>query len=617
MHSSPDQPFAHHALDALRAGNLDRAAAQITQALAMPRVTADTFVLAGMIESQRQQFAEAELHLKRALELNSEHIEALIVLSKVYEAIHRNLEAVEIAEAAVQLNAEDADLWEHLGQLLLRHSQIAQGLFALERSVDLEPTNPRRLRLLADTQMAHGRELNGAETLLKLDKVVPANLQLKIALARVLMMHGRFSESIVIAQQALAIDGLSQPANLLLALALAESARGSEAYTYLRRAVKLNPNDGLAKAALGYWYQEEGRFTESVSMLESAIDLVPDHGFAYYNLLRARKATELDGELWTSLHERVQRPDLPLRDRTYLNYALAKGHEDLGEYEPAMRFYDAGNADAHELWLGHNPWQREAYQEGFTKTIRTFTRAKLDELSQSGIATTKPLIILGMMRSGTSLVEQIVSSHPNVLGAGELLFWHDHEQEAFTEGEPDAAKIHQLGKQYLADIERLGPTARHVTDKLPHNYAMLGLMLSAFPQAKVIHLRRNPVDNCLSIYTTAYQRPPIFAHDKDNIVFAYREYQRMMSHWRSVLSANQLFEIDYEALIADRETSTRRLIDFIGLEWDDVCLRHESNQRAVRTPSLWQVRQPIYQTSVERWRKFEPWIPEFTALQNS
>ena len=152
-----------------------------------------------------------------------------------------------------------------------------------------------------------------------------------------------------------------------------------------------------------------------------------------------------------------------------------------------------------------------------------------------------------------------------------------------------------------------------ITDKMPPNFQRLGIIRMLFPKAKVIHCRRDPIDTCLSIYTTPL-RGSDFLYDRSNIVFAYQEYLRLMEHWRKVLESDFLFEVDYEALIADREPAIRDMVNFVGLEWDDACLSHEDNERAVTTPSRWQARQRLYSTSVERWRRFSPWLGEFKKL---
>ncbi len=610
-------PHAELAMRALQQNRLGEASKQVLLALERTPADSQVLVLASMIASQQRDLGLSESYLRRALEADPDNKEGLIVLSKLLETTKRHPEAISVAHHAVTVFPDDADLWGHFGLILARQGAFAEAVEAFSRARILDPRNPVAVQNLATALADAGHEHEAIEAYQDATKLNPRNIGAWISLARILLMHGRFPESIKAADRALDLDRISQPAHLLRALALSENAQGSEAEPHLRRAVKLNPKDGLAKAALGYWFQEEGRFPESLQIIEEAIGLLPDHGFAYYNFFRAKKATEVEPSFIEALKTRVQNSGLPVRDRGYMHYALGKAHEDLREYEAAMRFYTEGNRCAYEIWLSKRPWEREDYHNRFSRTIEVFDKNRLANLAKDGLDTDLPLIIVGMMRSGTSLLEQILSSHPDVVGAGELPFWHDNEDEAY-DGDPipNGTKIRALGERYTERLRTLGPNAKRVTDKLPHNYAMLGLIHGALPNAKIVHVKRNPVDNCLSIYTTAYQRPPVFAHDRDNIVFAYREYERIIAHWRAVLPADRFIEVQYEDLVSDREYWTRKLIDFSGLEWDDACLSHETNQRAVRTPSLWQVRQPIYKTSVERWKRFEPWIPEFLALQD-
>jgi hypothetical protein len=221
-----------------------------------------------------------------------------------------------------------------------------------------------------------------------------------------------------------------------------------------------------------------------------------------------------------------------------------------------------------------------------------------------------------MIRSGTTLVEQILSSHPEIGGAGEQTFWLDNWRSALTTGQEavDPTGIQLAGSRYVALLNRIAPGKRRVVDKMPSNYPGLGIIYLALPKAKVIHVRRHPVDTCLSIYATPNRRHADFMHDRDNIVTAYRQYQRIMDHWRSTLPAGYLMEIDYEDLVCNSEAVSRTMIEFCGLNWSDACLRPEQNRKPVVTPSAWQVRQPIYSTSSGRWRRFEPWLGAFAEL---
>jgi hypothetical protein len=171
-----------------------------------------------------------------------------------------------------------------------------------------------------------------------------------------------------------------------------------------------------------------------------------------------------------------------------------------------------------------------------------------------------------------------------------------------------------LATRYLALLSTKAPKKARVVDKMPINFAGLGVIHAVFPNAKIIHVRRNPVDTCISIYTTPNRGLTEFGHDRGNIVFAYRQYQRLMEHWRQALPSGTMLEVDYEALVGDREAASRQIVDFVGEAWSDLCLQPEKNARTVVTPSVWQVRQPVYKTSVERWRRFEPWLGAFRAL---
>jgi tetratricopeptide (TPR) repeat protein len=574
----------------------------------------DALVLAAMIESQRHCFPECEAFLRKALEIDPLHQEALIVLSKFLASRRRLPEGIAVAETAVLAYPEDDALLTHLGLLLVQANRFEDAAIVFRKASSLAPENPVYVRNLGSALKDCGREHEAIEAYQRSLKLDFRNLDCWMNLAKLLLAHGRFPEAVDAADAALKLNRLCQPAHLVKALALSENMQGDEAEPHLRRAVKLNPQDGLAHAALGYWLQEEGNFTESLAELEAAMQLIPDHGFAYYNYFRARKASDLPSGLLEDLERRVQKTALPPRDAAYMNYALGKAMEDLKDHQAAIHYFDRANDLAYGIWLGARPWDRSHYEHRFSRSMDTFTPEKLSELSSNGLETDQPLIIVGMMRSGTSLLEQILSSHPDVIGAGELPFWHDHEDEAYGDNfVPKADRIRRLGERYLESLQKFGK-AKRITDKLPHNYAMLGLIHSAFPNARIIHVKRNGADNCLSIYTTVYQRPPVFAHHRDNIVFAYEQYRRIIAHWRETLPRDRFMEIQYEDLVENREPLTRSLIEFSGLNWNDACLHHEINDRIVRTPSLWQVRQPIYKTSMARWKRFEPWIPEFAAL---
>jgi hypothetical protein len=267
------------------------------------------------------------------------------------------------------------------------------------------------------------------------------------------------------------------------------------------------------------------------------------------------------------------------------------------------------------------------------------------------------VLIIGMPRSGTTLVEQILSSHPSVAAGGELSFWSERVRQWLARsaetggpagpalsaeqirppypslaagrdvgvrdggssdwlptrfGQVEADALAQAAEDYLAALRAIGPDALRVTDKAPTNFERLGPILLAVPKARVIHCRRHPVDTCLSIFFTSLKSR--LAWNRGDLVFQYRQYERLMEHWRSALPANRFTEVEYATLIADREAETRRLVAFCGLEWNNACLAPERNARVVTTASVWQARQPVYKTSLQRWRRYEPWLGELREL---
>jgi len=308
----------------------------------------------------------------------------------------------------------------------------------------------------------------------------------------------------------------------------------------------------------------------------------------------------------------LREPLLDDEDRLFLHYAIGKLLDDIAEYREAMLHFDAANSIKRlnmsfnrELFSGHVDWLVRRFTPDFFAAHQDFA---LDNQT--------PLLIVGMPRSGTTLVEQIISSHPQVAAGGELVFW---TKRAASWGVSSATYLtaesaRDLAREYLAMLHRIGPSASLVTDKVPFNLFHLGLIHLLLPKARIIHCRRHPIDTCLSMYFTNFKERFEFVTDKADLAFAYRQYVRLMDHWRAVLPPDCFLEVDYETLIADRQALTLRLIAFTSLDWDDACLAPERNKRTVTTSSVWQVRQPVYATSIGRWRHYEPWLGELRQL---
>jgi hypothetical protein len=303
----------------------------------------------------------------------------------------------------------------------------------------------------------------------------------------------------------------------------------------------------------------------------------------------------------------------------FLYYALAKTFDQARTYELAMHNYDLANAAAYELYNSHITQDDAAIDAEHSTLVELYSSERMAELRRHGSDSAIPIFIVGMIRTGTTLLDQILSSHPAVKSAGEQPFWQVssgrvNRRWILTGG--NAADIQELERDYLKVLKDATGLATRVTDKMPTNFSHMGLMSVVFPKAKFIHLRRNPMDTCLSIYTTFLGSGTQFAYRQENIVTYYREYLRTMRHWRSVIPAGQMIEVNYEELVTEKERVLREVLSFCGLEWDAAVLSHERNPSQVSTPSLWAARQPVNAASVERWRRYEPWLGGLLELKD-
>ncbi len=495
---------------------------------------------------------------------------------------------------------------------------------SLKVAVNLEPNSPGHRYNLSLALIQCGQSDEAYQVLRDLVARSPEFALGHVCLGDQLLIRGAHREAEVAARKAVAADPTCAEAHILLARSLTEGVGYSssvsaerDAEQHLRKALISNPHSIVAHALLGISLQQQGKFESAISEFELSLRLDPRQGSVYYGIAGCRKYKENDHGLRVRLEHVLESGDLATIERANVHYALGKVLEDLGEYEGALKEFDAGNLIMFELKSPVNPFNRDLIDRYVGEVIGTFDTSFFERQRSTGSKSEVPLIVLGMMRSGTSLVEQILSTHPLVAGGGELAFWPQNIGKGLMTGEAkfDESEAKELEWRYLDLLAEIGPNSQRVTDKMPQNTLYLGQIHATFPEARIIHCRRDPVDTCLSIYATAYGTSPDFAHSRANIVTVYKQYLRLMAHWRSVIPPNNLLEVDYEELIEDRESVTRRMIDFVGLDWDDACLHHETNMRAVKTPSRWQVRQPIYRTSIARWKNYEPWLNEFAELR--
>jgi tetratricopeptide (TPR) repeat protein len=380
----------------------------------------------------------------------------------------------------------------------------------------------------------------------------------------------------------------------------------------MRAAVAAHPKSGEARAILANLLAQAGLSEDAATEFERASELTLDMNSVWIGITTNRKLTAGDDALIARMQAALDQPRLMPRHRQMLHFALGKAHDDRGEYESAMRNFEEGN----QLRGMGGEFDRESLARRVDQIIEATPPSFWNCSGDVGVEDATPILIVGMPRSGSTLTEQILSSHPDVVAGGELGFWSSPQilsQHLLSlAGDAEAAK--RVANDYIATLRAFDPAAKRVTDKALANFFLLGIIHRILPNATLIHCRRHPIDTALSIFTTNFETNFDYASSRGDLVFYYRQYARLMDHWRNVLPPGRLVEVDYESLVSDPEPHARRLVAACGLDWNDACLAPHRNTRKIKTASVWQARQPIYRTSVERWRRYEPWLGELREL---
>jgi tetratricopeptide (TPR) repeat protein len=423
---------------------------------------------------------------------------------------------------------------------------------------------------------------------------------------------GHRDEAIGCFRRAATTGGKTSLGRLGKARELLVEGRNQEAEQVLRRTLKLDPENAMAHDLLGNLLSEFGRFDEARACFQRAIAIAPLLAGSYYELVRCRPVTSDDNGLVQRVDAALATPGLEAAQRLRVHLALGKAADDLGDCALAMQHFDAADL----VRRGLATFDSDGFSIEIDRLIARCTPDWIAGGTELSSGDPTPVLIIGMPRSGTTLVEQIVSMHPEAGAGDELNFWNErgaawHRSGAAGSESPFLAKA---AADYLGLLHSIAPKAARVTDKMPFNFLWAGLIHAAFPRAIFIHCRRAAVDTALSIHQTFFHPGLAFPTGGAELVAYFSTYQRLTDHWRSVLPADRFVEVDYEELTRTPEPVIRRIIAACGLPWHEACLRPELNPRAVNTPSKWQTRQPIYRTSVARWRRYEPWLGPLRAL---
>jgi tetratricopeptide (TPR) repeat protein len=534
----------------------------------------------------------------------------------------RPADAIAPLRDAALLEPFNSTIQHDLGLACLEVGRVSDAIAALQRAVASSPRYGDayfRLGIAFEKLGDIGGALAAYDHATKL---LPSLTEAWFRAGALVYILGHREEAVGCFRRAAVSGGRTNFGRLSKARALLIEDRNQEAEQVLRETLVVDPRNALAYELLGNLLSELGRFDEARACFERAIAIAPMLAGSYYDLVRCRAVTSDDDCLLQEMQAALETPGLEAGQRQRVHLAIGKATEDLGNYGLAMQHFDAADT----VRRGASQFDPAAFSNLIDRLIALCTSEFIAQAPEHGTGDATPVLIVGMPRSGTTLVEQIVSMHPDVGAGGELNFWNERGAEWLRSGAEGNDKpfvstentvsefLAKAAADYLAMLRAIAPKATRVTDKMPFNFLWAGMIHAAFPRATIIHCRRAAVDTALSIHQTHFHPTLAFPTGGAELVAYFREYQRLIDYWRNVLPADRFIEVDYEDLTRAPEPVIRRIIAACGLAWDDACLRPESNPRAVKTPSKWQTRQPIYRTSIARWRRYEPWLGPLRAL---
>ncbi len=505
------------------------------------------------------------------------------------------------------------ELLARANQFMLRHA-YEEAVESYEQLVAIAPRHAIALNGLGAALSNLGRRQEGEACFHQAIKVEPDFAEAHSNIGNVLFLKGQHAAAEAHLRRAVKLNPRLVQARFNLGMTLAASSRLHEAKLQFEKALKFEPRAAEALTGLAYVAMTEGLFEEASGYLERALRESPGMPKALAMQANLRKMTRSDSE-WLQRAEEVADSAIPRLDESELRFSIAKFHDDVGDFEQAFRHYERANKLLKSV---AEPFKADTYKNFVDLMIRTFTPAVVDTANGRGSESTKPVLVVGMPRSGTSLAEQIIASHPSAKGAGELAFWEhaaqDHEART-KPWLPDDSDRLKIAEGYLTALQSRCGDASRIVDKAPVNSDFLGIFHSVFPKARIIHMQRDPIDTCLSCYFQMLILSLNFTMDLSDLAAYYREHHRLMAHWRSVLPRGTMLDVPYEELVSDQEGWSRKILEFLDLDWDTRVLSFHETQRPVATASFWQVRQKVYNNSVHRWRHYEKFIGPLKSLK--
>jgi len=577
----------------------------------------DAIMILAMIAHEQREFEAAAERYQQFLEMVPEHVQTHLRLGEVLEELGQTERAIEHYKMSLTHEPGNVAAHRHLADACSKIKRWDEAIKAYHQVLVVQHDDVGAMiklgialtgaKLIPDSIIMYERAL----------AVVPENALVHRHLGASLHEMGQTHRAIECFVEALRLRPDYFSACLDLAEALRALGKAEEALVPLEKAVSLRPDDEKGHINLALTHKQLGQTEIALTRFEQMLAARPTCGRAYHHMSRIRP----NPGLVAVIEELVGNPELPHGDAVNCYFALGNILESAKKFDRAFEYFQKGNRLQRESF-SYDPEKITRYVDSLTKV---YSRGFHERKRQFGSASQVPVFIVGMPRSGTTLVEQIVSSHDQVHGAGEIrtcsgLTYSILQRLEYKSPDPecmsllDGQMIREHAARYLRELRLHSPTAARITDKEPVNFFRIGLIKNLFPDARIIHCKRNPLDNCISVFFHDFGEFQC-SFELSELGQFYRDYERLMKHWQERFPG-EIHTVQYEELVADQEKVSRQLIEYLGLDWDEKCLDFYNNDRNVMTPSNTQVRQPIYTDSIDRWKRYEKNLrPLIDAMQ--
>jgi tetratricopeptide (TPR) repeat protein len=621
LEHNPRQPEALHMFGVLAAqtGNLKAAVGLIGRAIEVDRSKPDFHYNLGLTHQNLRDYDAAMECYRRTLDLQPKYAPALANLGNLLLLNEAAEEAEACYREAITLEPENPSHQINLGNTLLAQQAIELAEDCFREALRLKPDYAEALNGLGLAQCGMGRFGEAAESLHEALRHKPDNAPIHSNLGQVFFEQEKLEDAESCFRKALSFDPNYMKAKLRLArihIDLDDLGAAQDIYDGI---LSDHPDSAPAWAGKANVLDHMRRTEEAYEIVRRfAQDGPPPPGLVHLYAALAQKEHR-QADVAEELEGMLARPGLNRVDRRDLHFAAGRLYDRLGAIDDAFKHYEEGNR------LRPTSFDPEGNADSFARRMAFYSAERLAELPRADNESDLPVFIVGMPRSGTSLVEQILSCHKDIYGAGELRAikklavslvpsFDKRNDEADAPVHVDQPLLNEAAERYLEQLRRTAGDAKRVTDKMPYNFLHLGLIALLFPRARVIHCVRDPIDTCLSCYFQNFARGNFSSFDLRHAGLYHRQYERLMAHWGEVLDL-PILEVHYEEHIAEPERVCREMLDFLGLDWDPACLRFHDSGRFTKTASRDQVREPIYTSSAGRWRNYERHIgPLIEAL---